>query len=557
MREADLNARIAAARADAETSATADSYSEFLIARYASLTNDPEEAAQKYSLVARDRPDDQSIMERAVFSALLADDFSLARSISDKASDEVLQKASLPRITLAADALARGAHTQVPALLEGKDPGPFNGLVMASLRAWALFGAGHPGEAQLSLLDASQGDPYMDSLMLNMLGLLETASGEEASAIDTFSKLEASGTLVAITTVTYARLLASRDETGEALAVLNRFRENAGPNPAVSDLIRRIETGERVDTERFSARQGAARSVYIPAAALAERAGSDLPGVYYAIALHLDPDLQAARALWADALDTAGRRQEAISLLHQIPSGSPYATSAKGQLAWALRRSQQNEKALDFVRATLEGQPDRDVKIQMGDLLRSLGRDGEAAAVFTEIIKADATAGRQDWRLYYARGALRESMGLWPLAEEDLKTAMALNPDAPEVLNYLGYSWVDRGLHLEDGLDLIRRALTLRPDSGAITDSLGWAYYRLGEYEKAIGYLEAAVEMVPGLAEVNDHLGDAYWMTGRQTEARYQWQRAISLSEDSDEIERLQRKLLTGPTVHPVTAQQP
>lgn len=556
-REETLAARLAAARAEAATAAAADNYSQFLIARYASLINDPVEAAEKYALVARDQPGDLSIIDRAVFSALLADEFGLARSISAKAGAGTLSSSDLARMTLAADALARKDYGSVPVQLVGDEPAVFNALIFTSLRAWALFGEGKPGEAQMALLDASSGDPYLDSLVLNLLALMEVASGDDESALDTFSRIDANGTLIAVAADSYARLLSANGKSEKALGVLENFLTHAGPNPVVSNLAERIRAGETLSVQRLDARQGAALSVYVPAAALAAQSQTDLPGVYYAVALRLDPDLHAARSLWADALDTAGRSGESIQMLESIPVSSPYYTSARGQLAWALRRDEQNEKALDLVYRTLANNPDRDLKIQMGDLLRSLDRDGEAAQVFTEIIEQDTRENRSDWRLYYARGALRETLGLWPLAEADLEKALALNPNSAEVLNYLGYSWVDRGTNLEAGLDMIRRALTLRPDSGAITDSLGWAHYKLGDIETAIGYLERAVELSPGVAEINDHLGDAYWAAGRTTEARYQWQRAITLVENQDEIEDLRRKLLTGPKPYPAQAQRP
>ncbi|RIJ13917.1 hypothetical protein D1227_11155 [Henriciella mobilis] len=556
-REETLAARLAAARAEAATAAAADNYSQFLIARYASLINDPVEAAEKYALVARDQPGDLSIIDRAVFSALLADEFGLARSISAKAGAGTLSSSDLARMTLAADALARKDYGSVPVQLVGDEPAVFNALIFTALRAWALFGEGKPGEAQMALLDASSGDPYLDSLVLNLLALMEVASGDDESALDTFSRIDANGTLIAVAADSYARLLSANGKSEKALGVLENFLTHAGPNPVVSKLAERIRAGETLSVQRLDARQGAALSVYVPAAALAAQSQTDLPGVYYAVALRLDPDLHAARSLWADALDTAGRSGESIQMLESIPVSSPYYTSARGQLAWALRRDEQNEKALDLVYRTLANNPDRDLKIQMGDLLRSLDRDGEAAQVFTEIIEQDTRENRSDWRLYYARGALRETLGLWPLAEADLEKALALNPNSAEVLNYLGYSWVDRGTNLEAGLDMIRRALTLRPDSGAITDSLGWAHYKLGDIETAIGYLERAVELSPGVAEINDHLGDAYWAAGRTTEARYQWQRAITLVENQDEIEDLRRKLLTGPKPYPAQAQRP
>ncbi|MEM5516836.1 tetratricopeptide repeat protein [Henriciella sp. AS95] len=544
---ASLNQRLALARADAETNAIADDYSQFLVARYASLINDPDQAAEKYALVARSSPNDQSIMERAVFSALLANNFPLAASISSKTGAEILPETTLPRLTLAAQALINGQADRVAPFLEGSNPGMFNSLIMTSLEAWALIELGQPGDAQLKLLSASQGDPYLDTIVLNLLGLMETAVGNDDDAVKTFARIDANGTLVATAADSYARLLANRGEMAKAIDVLDRFRASAGHNPAITQLIETLQSGKTPDIQRLSVRQGAALSIYVPAAALAAQSQNDLPGVYYSIALRLDPDLHAARALWADALDHAGRRDESIDMLETIPASSPYYTSARGQLAWALRRDEQNAKAYELVTKTLQTNPGRDLKIQMADLLRALDRYGEALQVFDELIAADKQAKRPDWRLYFARGAIHEEMGSWPLAESDLKTAKALNGTSPDVLNYLGYSWVDRGINLDEGLELIRMALALRPGSGAITDSLGWAYYKTGRYEEAISYLERAVELQPGLAEINDHLGDAYWMAGRKLEARYQWQRAISLLEEQDQIDTLQRKILTGP----------
>ncbi len=544
---ASLNQRLAIARADAETNAIAEDYSQFLVARYASLINDPGQAARKYALVARSSPHDQSIMERAVFSALLANNFPLALSISNKASAETLQETSLPRLTLAAQALISGHGDRVSRILEGSDPGLFNSLIMTSLEAWALLDQGKPGDAQLKLLSASQGDPYLDTIVMNLLGLMETAAGDDEAALKTFSRIDKNGALTATAADTYARLLASQGDVEKAIDVLDRFRSSAGHNPVITQLIEDLQAGNAPAVHRLSVREGAALSVYVPAAALGAQSQNDLPGVYYSIALRLDPDLDAAKALWADALDQAGRSEESINMLQTIPVNSPYYSTARGQLAWALRRDQQNAKAYELVRTTLGGDPGRDLKIQMADLLRALDRNGEALTVFDELIEDDKARKSPDWRLYFARGAIHEEMGSWPLAEADLKTAKALNATSPDVLNYLGYSWVDRGINLEEGLELIRMALSLRPGSGAITDSLGWAYYKIGRYEEAISYLERAVELEPGLAEINEHLGDAYWMAGRKLEARYQWQRTISLLEDKREIDVVQRKILTGP----------
>ena len=167
--------------------------------------------------------------------------------------------------------------------------------------------------------------------------------------------------------------------------------------------------------------------------------------------------------------------------------------------------------------------------------------------MLSEIIRVDALKGRTDWRLMFSRGATREALDDWEGAEADLKLALQLQPNSPLVMNYLGYAYVDRGIHLEEGLDLIRTALTHDPDSGFITDSLGWAYYRLGRYELAVYFLEKAVELEPGDPTLNDHLGDAYWRSGRKLEAKYQWERSLKLEPAEQQRARIEVKLLKGP----------
>jgi len=157
----------------------------------------------------------------------------------------------------------------------------------------------------------------------------------------------------------------------------------------------------------------------------------------------------------------------------------------------------------------------------------------------TEIYTALIAEQPNDWRSYYSRGAAREQLDRWPEAEADLRRALEISPDQADVLNYLGYSWVDRGEHLQEGLAMIRRAAEIRPMSGAIIDSLGWAYYRLGDYPQAVDWLEVAVRLEPADATLADHLGDAYWRIGRRIEARFQWQRAMTLEPDDPEVIRV------------------
>jgi tetratricopeptide (TPR) repeat protein len=135
---------------------------------------------------------------------------------------------------------------------------------------------------------------------------------------------------------------------------------------------------------------------------------------------------------------------------------------------------------------------------------------------------------------------------MWDKAEADFRSALERNPDQPQVLNYLGYSMVEKGINLDEALSMIERAVEARPDSGYIIDSLGWVLYRLGRYDEAVEPMEKAVEIEAVDPIVNDHLGDVYWAVGRTREAEFQWHRALSFEPKEEDAARIRRKLEVG-----------
>ena len=150
------------------------------------------------------------------------------------------------------------------------------------------------------------------------------------------------------------------------------------------------------------------------------------------------------------------------------------------------------------------------------------------------------------WVTYYYRGICLERSKQWSKAEADMRKALELQPEQPHVLNYLGYSWIDQGMNLEEGMKMLQRATELRPDDGAITDSVGWAFYRLGQFDKAVEWLERASEQKGDDATIIEHLGDAYWHVGRKREARFQWERALNQKPDKDRLPMIKDKLENG-----------
>jgi Flp pilus assembly protein TadD len=156
------------------------------------------------------------------------------------------------------------------------------------------------------------------------------------------------------------------------------------------------------------------------------------------------------------------------------------------------------------------------------------------------------SARRTNWTLVDFRGICFERSKQWPKAEADFKKALELYPDQPQVLNYLGYSWVDQGVNLDEAFKMLRRAVDLRPNDGYIVDSLGWAHYKLGHYQEATEALEKAIDLKPADPVVNDHLGDAYWRVNRRTEAHFQWNHARDMKPEPEDLPKILDKIEHG-----------
>jgi Flp pilus assembly protein TadD len=230
-----------------------------------------------------------------------------------------------------------------------------------------------------------------------------------------------------------------------------------------------------------------------------------------------------------------------------VPDKSPLKRNAEIQLALNLDSTERTDEAKQHLQKLIAEQPnDIDAIMALGNILRSRKTFSECADVYSKGIAAIGTPERSNWTVFYFRGICYERAKEWGKAEADLKKALELFPDQPHVLNYLGYSWVDQGINLDEGMSMIRRAVDQRPDDGYIVDSLGWAYYRLGNYEEATKNLERAVELRPEDPTINDHLGDGYWRVGRQLEARFQWSHARDLKPEPDELAKIDQKLKDG-----------
>jgi tetratricopeptide (TPR) repeat protein len=293
--------------------------------------------------------------------------------------------------------------------------------------------------------------------------------------------------------------------------------------------------------------EGAAEVLYGIGSALGRR-GDDDPGlVYLQLALYLAPNHSLALLSLADLYEQLKNPQLAIKAYEQVPLDSVLRRNAEVQLAANLDVLDRTEEAKKRLGKLIADRPaDLEAILALGNILRGRKQYGECAQIYDRGIATIAEPERSSWPIFYFRGICNEREKQWDRAEADLKMALKLFPDQPHVLNYLGYSWIDQGINLEEGMRMIRRAVEQRPEDGYIVDSLGWAYYRINDFQEAVKYLERAVELRPDDPTINDHLGDVYWRMGRTLEAQFQWSHARDLKPEADELAKIQQKLQFG-----------
>jgi tetratricopeptide (TPR) repeat protein len=420
-------------------------------------------------------------------------------------------------------------------------------LAVPLLTAWMDAALGHPAEARQALVqmgDLKGFEPLRElhtALIADYGDQVEDAQKAyeallSAEAQPTFRVIEVAGNfyerhgLADKARALYTRFLADDDETDAATAGLARIA--AGKVPA-----------KLVDTPQ----KGAAEALFDIASLLNQRETMDASLIYARLALELEPDFPLAQLLAGEIRDDQGRTADALALYGAVDPHSPLSWSSRLRAALALDQLGKTDQAEATLKALAAERPAAiEPLVELGDVLRGHEKYQEAADAYDQAIARQKTGDQNSWRLYYDRGVSLERSGRWPLAETDLKHALELAPQEPLVLNYLGYSWIDKGENLSDALKMIQRAVELRPNDGYIVDSLGWAYFRLGDLPKATEFLERAIELMPEDPTINDHLGDVYWRTGRVAEARFQWRRALQFGPEAGDAKVIETKLDRG-----------
>ena len=336
-------------------------------------------------------------------------------------------------------------------------------------------------------------------------------------------------------------------DAAEAERRYTAFVAGESGSPLIERALGDLRAGKAATPIVANGTEGAAEAL-LDSAMMGLRARSiEMALVYGRLALDLRPDFPSARVLVGQILESVARDEEAVEVYGSVNRASPLSWSARLSRAAGLARLGRDEEAVELLRRMADERAERtDALTRLGDIFRNLKRFAESVEAYDAAIARIGSVEQRHWRLLFSRGIALERSKKWPRAEKDFLAALELSPDEPYLLNYLGYSWVDQGIKLKDARRMIERAVELEPQSGAIVDSLGWALYRIGDYDGAVEQLERAAELEPLDPTVNDHLGDAYWRVGRRNEAMFQWRRALNLDPEPDQVPIIESKIARG-----------
>lgn len=517
----------------------------YLAARHAQGQGDFASAARYYNRALAYDPFNLELLERAVSTRVAGGQVALSFPVAARVRN-IDSENRLAAVLLTARAMEAGDHADVADMIP-EARGAVGAIERDLLRLWAKVGAGDPKAG--ALLGAVSGRFFPVHAGKMHAAMAFGVLGEHEQAEETFRQaIDANTRHKPRLYERFGEYLESHGRFTDA-ANLYRAAVAAYPDDALFPvLLQRAEIGDEATRPAvFTAADGAAEALFgLSAAYLADRDALNSI-LSLQIALWLDADLPGGRMFLAGVQERSGLRGASAENYAAVGETSPYRRMADLQRIEVLNDLERPMDALEVIDQLLErdGLDSNLLRIK-GDILRYEQQYGDSAAAYDAALELIEAPAVEHWRLFYGRGVSRERLDDWDSAEGDLEQAMALQPDNAYILNYLGYTWVDRGMHLEQAQDLIRRAVSLEPNDGYIVDSLGWVLYRLGDFVGATEHLEQAVELQPTDPVINDHLGDALWRVGRRMEARFQWRRALSFSPEDDLEVDITRKLQIG-----------
>jgi len=532
-------------RSDADPSAGSP-YGSYLAGLHAGRARDLSAAADFMLHALSYDPENLQLLNRSLL--LLTGDGRYENAADIAQRIEALDPSNgLATLVLAVEAVKRGDIAEAEARLAAMNKQGLSGIAAPVLQGWirVLQDDSAGALAKVTPLRNKSGFGVFYSLHA---ALMSDALGNASQARSEFElALEAAGQpslrLVWLAGNFYER----QGDSARAIELYETFLATSPDSNIIGAALSRARMGGQAAPVLNDAIQGIAEALFNLASLLSQEGAEDIGLVHVHLALRLNSNFTIAKVLLGEILQGQDRGAEAIAAYRDIPSGSAFSWIAGLRIAEELERLERIDDAAAELEALATAEPERaESLIRLGNLLRNRERFAESVSAYDRAVERVGEPTQRYWSLYYFRGIALERISEWTRAERDFLTALELEPEQPFVMNYLAYSWIEKKLNFDKAKRMLVRAVELRPNDGFIVDSLGWVYFRLGEYDLGVKYLERAVELRPQDPVINDHLGDAYWRVGRKQEARFQWRRSLSLEPEAEEISKIESKIDTG-----------
>ena len=526
----------------------------YLAAKSAQIDGDLKASTNYFGQALDLDPTSEMLQQEAMFAYLAAGQFKEGVELAAKLRDSA-DAGKVARIALGVDMLRKGRFEPAIAQFDMVDPSDLDGLLLAHLSAWADAGNKQVGDAltRIKELDGVEWYPIFNNLQAGLIagfaGRTDAARGYFENILSDKANAQTSPDAYLAAAEALARLESRAGKKDAALAAPDNGLDLAPNYDPLTFLRAKVEKGETLGAAIGNVREGAAQTLYILGQAINRGDGQQVAILYFQLARALAPKDPSLLTALAGIAERSKRLDDAIAYYREIPKDSALRRTADLQTGLDLWSAERKDEAKRHLRQAVKDYPD-DLQsyLALADVLSADKDYAESADALDKAVSIAVETKRETWNLYYQRGIAHERLKQWDKAEPDFNKALELSPNQPQVLNYLGYSWVDMNENLEKGLGMIKKAVDLRPNDGYIIDSLGWAYYRLARYDDAVEQLERAVLINPVDPTMNDHLGDAYWRVGRKREAEFQWSRALVgvPAPEAADVAKIESKLKNG-----------